>query len=273
MVKKTIIFILNFFLIICVFLLLGLQIFSNTILNKQYVIGLLEKNNYYEKVYYNIEDGFKNYIMQSGLDESILNNLYDKEKVTQDVNMVINAIYDGASINVNTDILVRELDNRINNILEQNNRVPEKQEREEIKIFEDAIATTYADEITYSAESIKEISNIFTKIQELLPNIKIVLIGLIIVLLALIIAISASILKTMNAIGIMLLTVGVIDIAVKLLIKDRVHNILILNSAFSMNVIDLINSIIDSFFKLGIIAISIGAVLIILSSFIKRKNV
>lgn len=273
MVKKITIFIINFFLVICIFLLSGLLIFSNTILNKQYMIGLLEKNNYYEKVYYSIEDGFKNYIMQSGLDESILDNLYEKEKVTEDINMVVSAIYDGTSINVDVSSIVKKLDNRINYILEQNNRVPEKQEREEIKIFEDAIATTYVDEITYSAESIKEISNVLTKIQLLLPNIKIALIGLIVVLLAFIIVISRSILKTINTIGIMLLTVGVIDIAIKLLIKDRVHNILILNSAFSMNVIDLINSILNSFFKLGIISVSIGAVLIIISSFIKRKNI
>lgn len=273
MIKKIIIFIINFFLVICIFLLSSLQIFSNTIFNKQYIIGLLEKNNYYEKIYYSIEDGFKNYIMQSGLDESILDNLYDKEKVNEDINMVISAVYDGTSVNVDTESIVQKLDNRINSILEQNNRIPESSEIEEIKIFEDAIATTYVDEITYSVEYIKEISNVFTKIQLLLPNIKIILIGVIVILLALIIAISRNVLKIVNTIGIMILTVGIIDIAIKLLIKDRVHNILILNSAFSMNIIDLINSIINSFFSLGIIAISVGAVLIILSSFAKKKNV
>lgn len=270
MVKKTIIFIINFFLVICIFLLSSLQIFSNTILDKQYIMRLLEKNNYYEKIYYSIEDGFKNYIMQSGLEESILDNLYDRKKVNEDINMVINTIYDGTSINVNTDSIVQKLDNRINSILKQNNRIPEKQEKEEIKIFEDAIATTYVDEITYSAEAIKEISNVFMKIQLLLPNIKIVLIGMIIILLALIVAISRNVLKIVNAIGIMFLAVGIINVAIKLLIKDRVHNILILNSAFSMSIIDLINSIINSFFKVGIIALSVGAVLIILSSFIRK---
>ncbi len=271
MVKKIFIFIINFFLIICVLLLSLLQIFSNTIFNKEYMIGLLEKNNYYEKIYYSIEDGFKNYIMQSGLDESILDDLYDKEKVTEDINMVISAMYDGTSVSIDSESIVQTLDNRINSILEQNNRQPEKEEREAIEIFEDSIATTYIDEIIYSAESIEEISSVFSKIQLLLPNIKIVLIGLIVILLALVIVINQKVLKTVNTIGIMFLTVGVIDIAIKLLIKDRVHNILILNQAFSASIIDLINSIVNSFFNLGIIAISVGVVSIVLSSFVRRK--
>ena len=76
MVKKIIIYIMNFFLVIFIFTLSSLLIFSNTILNKQYIKEILEKNNYYEKTYYNIQNDFENYILQSGLDKDILNNLY-----------------------------------------------------------------------------------------------------------------------------------------------------------------------------------------------------
>lgn len=273
MVKRIIIYIINFLLSLCVLLLSSLLIFSNTVLNKQYVINVLERNDYYEKTYYNIQEGFKNYIMQSGLEESILEDLYDREKVNNDINMVIDAIFENKSINIDTEVIVQKLDDRINAILEQNNRVPEKEEREEIKIFEDTIAEVYSDEISYSIESIEQISSVLTKIQLLLSTVKIALIIVTIVLFLLIIAISRSLREIINTLGITLITAGIIQVAIKLLIGDRTHNILILNSNFSTSLIDLINSIVQTFFYTGITFAGLGLVIIIASSFIKRKEI
>lgn len=272
MVKKIIIYIVNFFLCLCILLLSSLLIFSNTILNKQYVINVLERNSYYERTYYNIQEGFKNYIMQSGLEESILEDLYDREKVNNDINMVIDAIFENKDINIDTNEIVQKLDDRINDILAGNNRVPETQEREEIKIFEDTIAEVYSDEISYSMDSIKQISNMFEKIQLLLSTIKIALIIITIGMFLLIIAIGRSLKEIINTLGITLTTVGVIEIAIKILIGDRTHNILMLNSTFSASLIDLINSIINTFFYTGIIMGVVGLILIIVSSFIKREE-
>lgn len=273
MVKKIIIYIMSFFLSVCIILLSSLLIFSNTILNKQYVINVLERNGYYEKTYYNIQEGFKNYIMQSGLEESILEDLYDSEKVNNDINMVIDLIFENKSINIDTQVIVQKLDDRINAILDQNNRVPETQEIEEIRIFEDTIAEVYSNEITYSMDSIQQISSVFSKIQLLLSTIKIALIIITIGLFLLIIAVSRSVREVINSLGITLITVGVIEFAIKFLIGDRTHNILILNTNFSTSLIDLINSIIDTFFCTGVILAGLGFVIIIISSFIKRREI
>ena len=271
MVKKIIIYIMNFFLVIFVFTLSSLLIFSNTILNKQYVKEILEKNNYYEKTYYNIQNDFENYILQSGLDKDILNNLYDMEKVNSDINMVIDAIYDGSEIKVDTTKIIQELDDRINEVLKQNNREPEKEEREEIEIFENTIAQVYYDGITYSIDDVKEISNIIKQLKVAIKNIEMILIVVSILELLIILFINKSVRKNANTLGIMMLTVGIIGIAIKILIGDRTHDILILNLAFSASLIDLINSIISKFFILGVTMSVLGLVIIILSNCLKRK--
>lgn len=271
MVKKIIIYIMNFFLVIFIFTLSSLLIFSNTILNKQYIKEILEKNNYYEKTYYNIQNDFENYILQSGLDKDILNNLYDMEKVNSDINMVIDAIYDGSEIKVDTTKIIQELDDRINEVLKQNNREPEKEEREEIEIFENTIAQVYYDGITYSIDDVKEISNIIKQLKVAIKNIEMILIVVSILELLIILFINKSVRKNANTLGIMMLTVGIIGIAIKILIGDRTHDILILNLAFSASLIDLINSIISKFFILGVTMSVIGLVIIILSNCLKRK--
>ncbi len=271
MLKKVIIYIINFFLIICVLGLSSLLIFSNTVLNKQYVIKILEKNNYYEKTYYNIQDGFKNYIMQSGLEEDILQDLYDIEKVNKDINMVIDAIYENKDINIDTQELITKLDDRINSVLEDNNHRPDFQEKEEIKIFEDTIAQVYVDGITYFEDDIEQIANIYSKIQLVITKVELALSGLTLLLLGTIIIINRNVKETLNIVGITLLSIGSLNLILKILLGDRTHNILILNSAFSQTLIDLINSIVNVFFTVGIVTTILGIGNIILSK-LKKKD-
>lgn len=270
MVKKIIIYIINFFLVICILGLSSLLIFSNTILNKQYVINVLEKNNYYEKTYYNIQDGFKNYIMQSGLEEEVLQDLYNREKINKDINIVIDGIYENKEINIDTDEIIKILDDRINVVLEQNNRKPDAQEKEEIKIFEDTIAQVYVDGIAYSEEYVSQIGNIYSNIQLIIKRVEIILSILTFVLVCIIIVINKNIRETLNTIGIAFISIGMLKIVLKILIGDRTHNILMLNSAFSQSLIYLINSIVNVFFITGIIMLITGIVITILAKLNKK---
>ena len=152
MIKKAIIYILNFLLVICFVTLFLVHITSVTILDKQYVVKCLEQSNYYEKTYYNIQEEFKNYVMQSGLEESILDNLYNQEKVNSDINQVIDSIYENKEIHIEILNLRKTLDNRIKEVLEQNNRKPDAEEELAIQTFEDTIVEVYENGIIYAKE-------------------------------------------------------------------------------------------------------------------------
>ena len=193
MIKKSVTYIISFVLSLCILLLATLLILSNTILDKHYVIGMLEKNHYYERTYEDIKDGFSNYIMQSGLEESILNDLYSKEKVVADVNMVIDSIYENKQFQIDTQIIRNKLDNRINTVLEQNNRVPDVEEREAIQIFVDAIVDTYENGIVYSSSAIERIGEVYNKGRTIIQEIKMMCIAVVAVLAIIIIILNYNI--------------------------------------------------------------------------------
>lgn len=270
--KKGIVYIINLFLVICIFALSSILIFSNTILSKQYVLGVLEKNNYYERTYHDIQDGFKNYIMQSGLDESVLEDLYSQEQVKQDIDMVINGIYENKNIKVDTQLIKKTLDDRISKVLKQNNRVPDREEKEAIQTFENAIVETYANGIAFSQRTVEQIGNVFAKIQNMVSIAKVALMVVIVVLIAIIVLVNRNVKETVTTMGIALLSSGILGVVLKLLLGDRMHNILMLNATFSDTVVYLIKAIINAFFTVGIVMTIIGIVAIIVGSMNKEEK-
>ena len=71
MLKRISSFILNFILIVLSILLFFIILSSKTILNENYIIDVLEKNNFYERSYSDIYKDCESYTMQSGLDLEI----------------------------------------------------------------------------------------------------------------------------------------------------------------------------------------------------------
>lgn len=272
MLKKIVIYIINFFFIISTFLLVSLLILSNTILSKQYVMKSLEKNNYYETIYYDIEEGFEDYIMQSGLEKDVLENLYDKQKVHNDINMVLDTIYENKELNIDTKIVKEKLHERINNVLKENNRVPGREEKEAIETFENTIIDVYNSKVVYSQKYVEQLADAYAKVQPILTKIKIALGVVSLFLLVIIIAINKSRKESVKTIGIAMLTVGILHSSLKLVIGKRVHNILILSKTFSEGVIYLVDAIVNTFFIVGIIMIVIGVATIILNNMKKTAN-
>ncbi|MCI9177751.1 MAG: hypothetical protein HFJ28_04150 [Clostridia bacterium] len=270
MIKKAIIYILNFLLVICFVTLFLVHITSVTILDKQYVVKCLEQSNYYEKTYYNIQEEFKNYVMQSGLEESILDNLYNQEKVNSDINQVIDSIYENKEIHIEILNLRKTLDNRIKEVLEQNNRKPDAEEELAIQTFEDTIVEVYENGIIYAKEYVENLGDIYQKISNIVSKAELGLIIAGILLLIVIFVISKR--KMIRALGIAFLATGVLEIVFKLWIGDKLHHILLLNAAFSESLVYICNNMIQTIFITGIIMSVLGIIVIIASSIPKIKK-
>ena len=56
-----------------------------TLFNESYMKQELEKQNYDTKVYEEIKTQMNHYLIQSGLDESVFDNIVTKEKVKEDI--------------------------------------------------------------------------------------------------------------------------------------------------------------------------------------------
>lgn len=114
--KKTIIIYLEEFLLsLFLFLFILSFTFTITIFSKNYVLKSLTKANYYSLVYDETMDDMKNYLLQSGLDESILNNIFTVDNVKNDTISLLGVLYTNDKTNIDTSYISTNLNNNINN--------------------------------------------------------------------------------------------------------------------------------------------------------------
>lgn len=258
MFKKILNHLLMFLLAICFFLLILCLIFSKTIFSKNYMLKVLEDNNYYEKVFYNINDTLKGYTIQSGLDVSIIDSLYDEKKVVEDINILIDGIYENKEIKIDTLIIEKRLNNIINNKIELNHQILTKEDREAIKSFVTTVSDVYRDEIIFSKDVILEIQKNYSKLNDILLRIIYIFIIIIISFFIFIIFLNQNIKEIIKKISISLLTTAILLVCVKIFLFDKFQHILIINSIFSKTLISLINNILNIIFKNGIIIGIVG---------------
>lgn len=268
--KKVILYILSFVLSLGLCAVLTLITFSNTMLNKQYILDALEENNYYEKTDANIQEGINNYAMQSGLEQEVFENLYTKEKVIQDVNQVINAIYDNKQVKISTEEIKEELDSRIDKVLEEHQKIPEQKEKESIQNLENVISETYVNGIVYSTEVVEKVSEPVQKILEIIQKLFMISIAFVCILLLVIGIISKK--EAFRYLGISFMASGILSVLLPFLVGDRIHYILILNTAFSECIKSMLNTILQMFSIVGGIFIIIGMISCVLFNFCKSRR-
>ena len=265
MAKKIISYILVFILIIILTSSVLINIISSTILNEKFAIDILNKNEYYSKIYNEIMKNFKNNTIQSGLEESILDGIISEEQVKNDIIELISSIYENKSIKTNSENVKNRLQENINVVIAENNKKVSKDEQEEIDIYVNTIANIYKNGIVYVDDYIHEIQNGVAKIKEIIEKCKIILYIVAIVILIIIIALNK--IEGIKYISIILISTGMlvtlIEIIEKLTMKTQ--NILILNQAFSKIVINVIEEIMLKCVVHGVVFIIIGMVFNIIS--------
>ena len=122
MVKKIISYIIIVVLIILLFASNTITILSQTILNEKFVLGLLEKNDYYAQVYSQILEAFKDNTVQSGLEESILDGIMTEEQVKNDTKSFLDYLYNGTELTIDTEGVKTRLQEKINEVIRENNK-------------------------------------------------------------------------------------------------------------------------------------------------------
>jgi len=255
MIKKIIINIECFLLTIFVFLLLILTVVLNTIFNKNYMLDILEKNNYYENTYFNLKDTIESYTIQSGLDTSLFLNLFNKEKVKNDINILIYGIYDNKEIVIEVESIKENLITIIDNKLKENNRITSNDERLAIDEFINTILEVYEEEIVYSNEIVNELKLSYPKIKDFLIKLSFIIALIIFFVAVTIIFINKNIKISIKKICISLLTTSLLLITLWGLLETRFQHILILNQLVSKVLIYILTDIINKYLVIGLIVL------------------
>ena len=267
--KNIISIILAFLLMLSILLTVALQIVSSTILNKDYIFGKLDEANYYNNVYEQIKDSLAGYIGPSGLDEEVLENIYTREQVKEDINLIINNIYENKDDKINTEDIKEKLQNNIEASV--GSGLLTKENKKSIEDFIDKIADEYVQNISHDPY-FEKLGIIMNKAKDIVGKVDGIIIFVPIILAVVILLLNIKqISSAIRFISISILTSGLIGIALKLFIETKINisNILIINDSFSEVIKNVINSILNNINTMSIIGIIGSIVLIVLTNVIK----
>lgn len=249
-----------------------LNFFSKTILNQSYILSQLEEEKYYENVYYQIQNSFEGYIGPSGLEETILNGIYSKDKVKQDIINVVNYIYTGKNYEINTEEIQVNLSNNINESLLNYNLSEE--EKKSIVQFEEEIINEYKKQITHS-QYFDKLANYIPKIIENVLIIKIAMgvIGFLIIGILFFIN-KKNFVKFMITIIISVLGSGLFLLFAKFWTTSKIEisNITILSDSFSKVISNILREILCKWNLYGIILSIVSIILLIIFNNLLYKD-
>ena len=249
-----------------------LNIFSKTILNQSYILSQLEEEKYYENVYYQIQNSFEGYIGPSGLEETILNGIYSKDKVKQDIINVVNYIYTGKNYEINTEEIQVNLSNNINESLLNYNLSEE--EKKSIVQFEEEIINEYKKQITHS-QYFDKLANYIPKIIENVLIIKIAMgvIGFLIIGILFFIN-KKNFVKFMITIIISVSRSGLFLLFAKFWTTSKIEisNITILSDSFSKVISNILREILCKWNLYGIILSIVSIILLIIFNNLLYKD-
>ena len=109
---------ISFLIVLAILVLLANNILKNKIINKNKILDKIEETQVYLQVSRDVNNGFENYIYQSGLPEDTIKDLFTDEMIRNDINSIIDYIYNGTDIKLSDEIVKENLDKKISSYLD-----------------------------------------------------------------------------------------------------------------------------------------------------------
>ena len=258
-------FILIVVLAVCSIAIGIIQIVTQTVLNKNYIIQKMEETNFYSETYKLVQSNFEKYIEQSGFEENILENICTEEKVKQDINLMISNIYEGA----NKTIDITEISDNLNANIDKLN-IRDSKNQKAIEQFVEHICQEYTDTLVYTKYE-NDINKFYKEIVIKKDKIeKIVIIALVIDVIVILIVNNKNIEKDFQSIGTAIFSSSAFELIACQIINLRVSikGIKIFNDAFSDMIVAIIQNVISKVVSFGIATLMIAIILIIINAII-----
>ena len=246
-----------------------ITIVSSTILDQSYIMQKLEETNFYSDTYELVKSNFENYIYQSGLDEEVLNDICTKEKVKQDLNLILTNIYQGTDKKIDTAEIADKLNANIDKLDIKNSK-----NSKAIEQFVTHICDEYTNTLIHTKYE-NDINEIYSKVTKLLDKLynAIVIVMVVDIIILIIINIKKS-RKIIQDLGIALLSTSVFNIIINNIVNSKVNiqGIKIFNDTFSNSIISIIQEVLEKILSFGIGALVISLILIAIYAGITAKT-
>lgn len=258
-------------LTICLITLCAITIASSTVLNKNYVMQKLEETDFYSGTYKLVESNFENYIYQSGLDEEVLNNICTQDKVKNDINIMLDNIYNGTNKTIDTTEISTNLNANIDKL-----GIKTKQNEKAINEFVNHICNEYTDTLVHSKYENK-INNVYKKAINGLNKIyNVLLIILAVDFIAILVVNNKKVSKDFQDCGIALMATSIFGIAGCQIVQAKVNiqGIKIFNDVFSNSLVTIMQDVFNKItsLSLGMLGVAIFVVAIYVAVVIKKET-
>ena len=263
---KIILGYLNGFIITILLSILSLLlIVKYTLYDENYIKNTLNKNNYYTNVYNDTYEDMKDYMVSSGLPDTILEDIFTLDEITKDINEFINNIYNGKITDLNTDFIKERLEKNIDEYLTQNNIAVTNES--DLESFNDEITNIYKNQVCLY-KTLNSFINIINKIGNKLDKI-IIILALILIIFTTVTFIFIKI----NYFGSLFISSGLILLFIRLLIFEKIdiQNILVISENFSIILKNILNNYGDLLLKISIFEIIIGFIISLIVYFTEKK--
>lgn len=275
MVKNIISYILSFIMVALIIAIVAVSFLQNKVLNEDYWKMQMEQNNYYEKLENTVNDGFENYIMQSGMDSSVFEGIYDLDKVKEDTNSIVHAILNNEEFKIDTSTIREKLDNNIRKYIKDNKVLVNKTTENQIQNFENAIVSTYTNSVSYSSSIIKSISNVIGKTKIIMQKVYVWIVTLLVIDIAIVIALNIKNMRNIfKIIAVIAFSIAGLSVVGIVLEKNflGIQSLTVLND----NVSILVQIFVKEIYEILYITTAVGTALGVIFSVIcgnKTKNI
>lgn len=267
-VKSVFRYIFAIVLAISLIIFFLVNILSSTILDKKYVSNKLDETGYYDKVYGYAISNFENYIIQSGLDKSVLDGIITREDVVNDTQKILNNIYSNIEETVNAESLKTKLHANIENATQ--GMIVTEEQKVSLNGFVDEVAKEYLNTIAHFDYE-KEIFNACHKFSFILDvTNKLVLIFAGVSIFGLMVTCGKKIYKIFASIGFSMFVTGLFFIIMNIFVNAKVNiqTITILNDALSFVIRDILGAIFEQIVGKGLLLFFGGVALIFVSNLV-----
>ena len=264
--KIILYFILEFLLSLVILSCISLLILKATVYNPEYIKKQFNDTSFYSKLYTSINNEMSNYIIQSGLDESVLENIYTEEMLKDSINNLIDSIYNNNQFELSIKKVKENLETNINTYLEKNNI--QVTDAASLDKFIEKIINVYKEEITLS-NSIDFAKKIIIKTDKLIN------IGFMAsIILSIILIICIKLYCKEITLAIPTITIGIIYLFCILFINQNIiiENIFIWDDNVSNLLQTIILNVMNKIKVYGTISLLFGIIDSFLIYIIKQKN-
>ena len=229
-------YIIAFFIALFIVLLSLLTLLKTTIYNKDYIKDTLQKSNYFKLVSDSIDNNMKDYMVSSGIDESVLNDLYTKEEIKEDIFNYIDNVYNGSLVEFNENKIKQRLTDNINNYYSSKNITIS--DKKAVDDFVNNMSSIYKSEIRFY-DTLNNYIKLLKKSQKIITISIIILVGLVVIPFAYLVY------KRFNYIGIIMSSGGLMLLFIRYMVYNRIdyNNVLIVSDNFSLILRKVLNDI------------------------------